>query len=273
MIGYHINREFCRGNASIEQHIEKAKKAIHPCSVCQIFISGPDTCNLLIDTDGIKTLKVYMNTRVTEIIVHGSYLSHLFNDNSYCKNLVSRDISVCESSGIRFYLLHMANVPIIKYIQALERVTNPNVCILLETNASKPISSLYSSAESIVELYNNLYRQFNIGICIDTAHIHASGIDISSYEKAQKYFNTIIENIPSEKIAIHLNDDYNTFGSGKDNHAVIFDGTIWKMYKKDKKNSGIYFILKFIQQYKIKTILEKYPNDVIRDYKVIHSLI
>ena len=68
---------------------------------------------------------------------------------------------------------------------------------------------------------------YDLGICLDSAHIFASGYDIKSKEGFQKTVEIIKKTVGLEKIQlIHANDSKIELGGRKDRHDHIGDGKI-----------------------------------------------
>lgn len=86
------------------------------------------------------------------------------------------------------------------------------------------------------------------GYGLDTCHLHASGHDIASSAGAQRAVLDVFERVIGEPPAfLHLNDSQHPFGSNRDRHALIGDGTIgaapfgWLL--RDVRAEGIPLVL------------------------------
>jgi deoxyribonuclease-4 len=86
------------------------------------------------------------------------------------------------------------------------------------------------------------------GYGLDSCHLHASGHDIASSAAAQRAVLDEFERTIGEPPAfLHLNDSQHPFGSNKDRHALIGEGTIgvepfgWLL--RDPRSEGIPLIL------------------------------
>lgn len=86
------------------------------------------------------------------------------------------------------------------------------------------------------------------GYGLDTCHLHASGHDIASAAEAQRAVLDEFERTIGEPPAfLHLNDSQHPFGSNRDRHALIGEGTIgvepfaWLL--RDPRSAGIPLIL------------------------------
>jgi deoxyribonuclease-4 len=75
-----------------------------------------------------------------------------------------------------------------------------------------------------------LTRRFDpqdVGICVDTCHVHAAGIALDSAAAATRLLDRIDRLIGRERLAaIHLNDSVHAAGERRDRHAGIGEGTI-----------------------------------------------
>ena len=66
-----------------------------------------------------------------------------------------------------------------------------------------------------------------MGICIDTCHLYSAGYDIVN--DLDGVLKKIDQTVGLDRLkAIHLNDSKMEFGSNKDRHEIIGEGTIGK---------------------------------------------
>lgn len=96
--------------------------------------------------------------------------------------------------------------------------------VLLETMAGKG-SEVGSKFEELFEIISKVECNDKLGVCLDTCHVYDGGYDIvGDLDGVLREFDRII-GIDRLK-AIHLNDDMNPFGSHKDRHQKIGEGSI-----------------------------------------------
>jgi deoxyribonuclease-4 len=68
---------------------------------------------------------------------------------------------------------------------------------------------------------------YNVGLCLDTCHLHASGwVDMADPAAVARLFEADLPG-PDRRVMFHLNDSLDPAGSRKDRHAVVSEGTIW----------------------------------------------
>ena len=96
--------------------------------------------------------------------------------------------------------------------------------ILLEGMSGKG-SEVGSSFDELAQIIQGVSHSRNLGICIDTCHLHSAGYDIVN--NLDGVLNEIEEKIGTGKIGgVHVNDNMNEFACHKDRHARIGEGTI-----------------------------------------------
>ena len=108
---------------------------------------------------------------------------------------------------------------------ALKKALAPDypVTVLLETMAGKgsEIGGRFEELKMIIDGVGN----DNIGVCLDTCHVHDGGYDIvNDLDGVLAEFDRVIG---LDKLkALHLNDSKNPFGSHKDRHELLGDGNL-----------------------------------------------
>lgn len=111
-------------------------------------------------------------------------------------------------------------------IEALNYVLNENqqTTVLLETMAGKG-TEVGKTFEQLKQIIDGVDLKDKLGVCLDTCHVYDAGYDIvNDLDGVLKKFDTVIG---LDKLnAIHINDDKNPFGSHKDRHEKIGEGSI-----------------------------------------------
>ncbi len=137
--------------------------------------------------------------------------------------------------------------------EALNRVLKPGQAtrVLLESMSGGG-SEIGGSFEQLRQIIDRVEHAELLGVCLDTCHVHAAGYDIvNDLEGVLAEFDRIVG---LERLrAVHLNDCLTPFGSHKDRHAKIGEGTI-----------GLPAITRFISHPKLRHLpffLET-PNEI-----------
>ena len=109
--------------------------------------------------------------------------------------------------------------------EALKKALAPGypVTVLLEAMAGKgsEIGGKFEELKAIIDAVGN----DSLGVCLDTCHIYDGGYDIvNDLDGVLAEFDRIVG---LDKLkALHLNDSKNPFGSHKDRHACIGQGSL-----------------------------------------------
>lgn len=250
MLGVHVLKD---GN--FKRSIDEAVK--HNLEIVQIFVHNPRGYGVIAD-DSLKKVKV-------PIYVHLSYVDiGYFNDDvkksKRAQHKILDELRICDSINARGAVLHIPKKTpdvltdkIVK-LTRLMQLNNIKTPILIENNAVKfDKSTSYALPEQLNTLCEMILKKVKykklIGICIDTAHLHVTGADISSYESADKWFKEF--KYPNMIKLFHLNDAESVRGSGKDKHDFVGNGKIWK------DNDGYKRFLEFAVKNKVGIILER----------------
>lgn len=176
-------------------------------------------------------------------VVHCPKSTSIGIDNAY-KNSIDAIRKVIHKTFLRGGALQDKNKQ--KYLK-----------IIIETAAGQG-SEMFVRIDDMARFYNEFTPKEKkyIRFCIDTAHIFASGYDISSIEGAKKYIDEFDKKIGIKNVLlIHLNDSASVLGSCVDRHEVIGKGYITK-----QGMSGMKYIIGIAKKNNIPMILERNSN-------------
>lgn len=130
--------------------------------------------------------------------------------------------------------------------QALEEVGG-SVMVLLETTAGagKVIGSRFEELSEMIERVPPGLRD-RVGVCVDTCHVYAAGYDLRD-----DYFGVmerLADVIGLHRVRLfHLNDSMTAFGSRKDRHAAIGEGSLgdepFRNLMNDPRFAGVPMVL------------------------------
>ena len=96
--------------------------------------------------------------------------------------------------------------------------------VLLETMSGKG-TEVGRSFQELKAIIDRVDLKEQLGVCLDTCHVYSAGYDIvNDLDGVLKEFDRVIG--IDRLRAIHLNDSMTPFGSNKDRHEKIGDGTI-----------------------------------------------
>jgi deoxyribonuclease IV len=133
--------------------------------------------------------------------------------------------------------------------------------IALETTAGQG-SCLGCTFEQLATIIENVSEPERLCVCLDTAHVHAAGYDISTEAATKKMFAEFDRKIGLERlVALHLNDSKTGRGSRVDRHEHIGKGKIgtaaFRFIMRDRRFRKI---PKVLETPKGKELLEDVEN-------------
>jgi deoxyribonuclease IV len=105
-----------------------------------------------------------------------------------------------------------------------DRTRGVRVRLLLEITAGQG-SCLGCRFDDIAYIFDAARGADTLGVCFDTCHAHASGMNLSTEEGYERVFDGFARTIGLDRLrAFHLNDSKTPAGSHVDRHAEIGDG-------------------------------------------------
>jgi endonuclease IV len=260
MIGYHI-RKHDSLLSSITQAISTIEHYdLQPCG--QFFLTGPFNHDEVVISQDDKA-EIYELAKRYPFIVHGAYVSNPWNKARGTIHNLKKELILSDSLNCQGVIIHLSknatDDTMLKYVLSK---TKPYLSqrnkLWLEINSTKQSDTSFETPEKINKLFSRIHalKFKHVGLCIDTAHLFACNLALDSYQSAKAFFDklTLREDQP---IMFHLNDTYDHLGSGKDKHAALYKGNIWKAYKHKHHESGIYYILKYAKKHNSLVILER----------------
>jgi len=170
---------------------------------------------------------------------HASYLINLCAGDPVIldrsRDALVEEMLAAENLGLDFVVLHPgAHVGagrddgIETAAQSLSevhrRTRGMRVRLLLEITAGQG-SCLGCRFDDMAALLERARGGDTLGVCFDTCHAHAAGMDLSTEEGYERVFDAFARVIGIDRLrAFHLNDSKTPAGSRVDRHAEIGDG-------------------------------------------------
>ncbi len=178
-------------------------------------------------------------TGITSIVSHDSYLINLASPDP---GLAARsaesfvaELRRCRALGIGAVVSHPGNFVddreegirrnAAAYGRCLAAVPGP-VMVLLETTAGTG-TSLGSTFEELARLRSLIDRKVRrrVAFCADTCHLYSAGYDlVRDYEGVWSRWDAVLGF--SHLRCLHLNDSKTPFGSRRDRHELIGEGSL-----------------------------------------------
>ncbi len=178
---------------------------------------------------------------------HATYLINLAtaDDTLYARSVecLTANLSVARGMGASGLVLHVGShhgagldgalAPIASALRAaLDTADDPREgdlapCPILLENAAGAGGTVGRTFEELEAVLEATGRDERVGVCIDTQHLWASGVDYSTIEGADAVIDEVRARFGLDRLGcLHLNDSKVPFGSNRDRHENIGDGSI-----------------------------------------------
>ena len=178
-------------------------------------------------------------TDVRATVAHDSYLINLASPDATLRRRSIEsfvaELARCEALGLQCLVSHPGN-----YIddresgiqrnadaisEALERVPGKTIlCMELTSGSGTAIGASFDELASLIERVGPAVRA-RMGVCVDTCHAYSAGYDlVKDYEGV---WNRFADVVGMDRLRVlHLNDSKTPFGSRRDRHELIAEGSL-----------------------------------------------
>jgi endonuclease IV len=273
---------------TILAHIRAAAAAARgsgfAATVFQVFVAGPRARAFTVTEDEADELRAFLAPRPhLRVIAHGTFTDVPWNGAPHAAKFIRLELERCQRARIEGLVIHLGRTPpatVAKVVPRLLTADAPDVLLYLETPAVKAAASHYESPEKLAALFRRLRKAdpglCRLGLCIDTAHLWSSGVDLSSYEGAEAWLARLeacAADLPFDRLLFHLNDSLDSCGGGRDRHAPLLEGEIWKEYAGRARASGLAAVVDFLIRHGVAAVLERRPaSALLGDYAILGLL-
>ena len=292
MFGPHVGRIFAKkpGRPSLADHIQAAREMAlgydFVARAFQVFVANPRSLSLTLKDYEADDLRKYLDAHPRlAVIAHGTHMDAPWSGNKYIAKFIRKELTLCARAGIRGLVIHLGKTPVEVVVEYLPRLMTPvpTARVYLETPAVKPETARYETPEKLARLFKAIRGVDppldRFGLCIDTAHLWSCGVDIRSYEAAADWIGRlekVADIIPADRIILHLNDNYNKLGGGRDIHAPLLQGDMWGAYADRPRDSGLAAFVEYAVRNSTPVILERGVKKTMvwlaDDYQVLWDL-
>ena len=238
-IGAHV-----RGGGSLIPSLE-AGAALGATSI-QVFVQSP---RMWKPTQyAPEVLEAYREAQlahptITHTFCHATYLINLASDDpgllERSRAALAHNLRVGRLMGAAGVVVHLGShkgagfdASVAQVAAAVQEAldtaeTVPGSCPLLMENAAGAGGTVGRSLDELEAVLEATGRDERLGLCVDTQHLFASGVDYSTVARARALIREIDHRFGRERLACwHLNDSKTAFGSNRDRHANLGEGEI-----------------------------------------------
>jgi len=225
----------------LPRSVERA--IVHRCDAFQIFTKNANQWRgRLVPPEEVSEFRSRVEAaRLSPVVSHASYLINLATTSPTLR-LQSIDamrdemqradaldlLGVvlhpgCYTSGTEKEALGLVGDALLNLLRSRPR---PKTMILLEHTAGQG-TSLGSTFEQLAAILDRMQGHHQVGICLDTCHLLASGYDIASSEGYEITFRQFDRLIGFDRLKVfHVNDSKRPLGSRVDRHTHIGEGCL-----------------------------------------------
>lgn len=226
----------------IAQSLDRARDA--GANALQIFSASPRMwargIGRIASADAERFRARRSELQLGPVVVHGNYLINLASPNPVLRaqsvQAFHQEMVRAIDLGADFLVAHpgsfgdsQLSAGIAAIAQGLRQAARGlklgGLKILLENTAGqgRSIGSKFEELKAILEACPDL----PLGVCVDTAHVFASGWDIRTAEGLDAALREIARTVGLESVAVvHMNDSKTALGSHVDRHEHIGKGKI-----------------------------------------------
>lgn len=315
--GPHVDRIYAkngRGGArpSIVQQVEAVREIARECGfrmgAFQIFVAGPQNTKITLTGEEAEELAAYIKETGLRGSAHNTYVSNIWTGArvAFSRKLVNQQMALCQAAGLEAFVLHLpinalaqdnsGGTPFATLLEGLATLEIPEgVTLYLEVPATKPEKSHFESPEKIARALHAIRDAGHdrVGICIDTAHLWSSGVDLSSRADAEAWLDRLNElagdltvqirpDAPNQTpFMFHLNDSKRELGQGVDSHDQ-YGGNIWQAETAaGYAETGLGAFVDYARDNDCIVILERpvdkksktrAPPDLCGEYEILYTL-
>jgi len=98
---------------------------------------------------------------------------------------------------------------------------------LLMENSAGTGGTMGRSVDELATIFQRLDRHPRLGICLDSCHLYASGVDVTDPGQLDAALDEVDASIGLDRLrALHVNDSATPLGSNRDRHANIGEGLL-----------------------------------------------
>jgi deoxyribonuclease-4 len=194
------------------------------------------------ETDELASLRarVASSAVLRGWVCHATYLINLAStDEDVCARsatCLTENMRVASALGAWAVIVHVgshlgagleAQLPLIGSAVSAALEATPGGCDLLFENTAGAGGTIGRTVDELAMVMDAAGGVDRLGVCLDSQHLWASGIDFSSCDAMDAVVSGLVAAVgPGRLRCLHLNDSKVPFGSQRDRHANLGEGTI-----------------------------------------------
>ena len=235
LYGAHVS-----SSGGIDTAIERAAEM--GCGAVQVFTQSPRMWRPTAHTDDVlaRFREGRERARIRSVVCHAVYLVNLAtpDEEMYEKSRIAMQATVetaCAlgADGVVFHVGSHLGAGIdagvdraTPVLRELLDLCDGSTRLLLENTAGAG-GTMGRSVAELEMLFDALDRHPALGICLDSCHWWASGVDVTDARALDDAVSELDERIGLDRLqCLHVNDSQTPLGSNRDRHAPLGEGLI-----------------------------------------------
>ena len=205
------------------------------------------------------------DTAIRATAAHDSYLINLASPDPVLRrrSLESfvAELARCEALGLDYLVSHPGNYMDDRasgiarnadaIAEALSRVTGRvTICLECTSGSGTAIGATFEDLAALIERVPAADRS-RVAVCADTCHLYSAGYDlVRDYDGVWRHFDDVLG--LARLRVMHLNDSKTPFGSRRDRHELIAEGSLGaKPFRRIMRDDRFVDIPKLIETPKL----------------------
>jgi deoxyribonuclease-4 len=205
------------------------------------------------------------DTRVRQTTAHDSYLINLASPDAKLRRQSIEsfvgELQRCEALGLTYLVSHPGNFLDDRdaglqrnaegIAEALERVEGKTIlCMESTAGSGTALGATFEELAKIIELIPSKHRN-RMGICVDTCHAYSAGYDLrNDFDGVWARFADVIG--MDRLRVLHLNDSKTPFGSRRDRHELIGEGSLGEEpFRRIMRDDRFHSVMKILETPKL----------------------
>jgi deoxyribonuclease IV len=185
-----------------------------------------------------KEKRVELGLPEGSVVAHALYLVNLASAKFYDQSLgaLENTMEVAVAIGADGVVFHVGShlgegmeAGMERCVPALLRLlelTTDSTWLLMENSAGAG-GTIGRSLDELVQLFDACGGHRRLGLCLDTAHLFVSGVDVTDRNILDALLDDFDTRLGLERLrALHVNDAAAPLGSNRDRHANILEGEL-----------------------------------------------
>lgn len=251
-------------------------------SAAQVFFTGPRGATPVLKPADEPALKTYLAETGLVLLVHGAYIDVYWSERADVARRavanIRRELAMCARVGARGLVVHLPQDTVSRATTGLSAIFAAPMrgAILYLENPGNGHPSKgddprgFETPAKLARLLTAVRAELSpeayehIGLCVDTAHLWSSGVDLRSRGAARAWLREFEEvraaaKLPPSRLMFHFNDSRTPLDSGNDQHAPFGEGQIWGSDAGEDLEGYTEFVA-YAVQHEIPAVFERSPK-------------